>query len=381
MKRKGQEYLVACYSRSLRDHELNYSPTEVEALAIKWALWKAKTLIGFKHVDVYTDHQALKYMIGPMGDFSKQQRTRIARWRAELLEYDITVHYKRGLDNVVADCLSRATVPSSVQEEKEIDYNPIHIRYGDFLQNEPVTFPTPAIHSQLINSGGDEVLPVDLNRKETKAIRINTQGEITYPDGTAEDEKLQEPFSQEHKVKESTTEATKQILATSTWRENMKSVLKRMSEQIDKVEHPIPTSTFKDLWDTILNDKDLFNSAKSPTWTSTNELQHEVLEDGEETFDDQNSVMEKREDIQVSPSTKDDLDWKDSSSIHDDEDSKEDVPRTPFTIHHEEKKLDQAQDHISDKTLSNRFQSTFEGKVSKTFLSPFAQDFRQMQLQ
>ena len=114
------------FSRSLRPHEQNYTPTEVESLAIIWGLYKSKLLIGNRHVGIYTDHQALKYMLGPMADFSKQQRTRIARWRADLLEYDITIHYKRGLDNVVADCFSRGTLPH-MHDEHDPTLTPMHL--------------------------------------------------------------------------------------------------------------------------------------------------------------------------------------------------------------------------------------------------------------
>ena len=81
---------------------MNYSTTEKELLAVIFLLNKFRLyLLGFKSV-VFTDHVVLRYLM------SKQDaKLRLINWILLLQEFDLTIKDKKGVENVVADHLSR----------------------------------------------------------------------------------------------------------------------------------------------------------------------------------------------------------------------------------------------------------------------------------
>lgn len=98
----GTRYPVGFWSRSLLPAERNYSASERECLAVIWAVQILRPYLERKHFTLYTDHSALKWMFD-LVDVSG----RLARWRLRLLEFDFTIKYRKGADNVVADAISR----------------------------------------------------------------------------------------------------------------------------------------------------------------------------------------------------------------------------------------------------------------------------------
>lgn len=104
---------IAYYSRKLADRETRYGITELEALAIHQAVRHfALYLLGSK-TKIWTDHKALTFL-----NTMKNSSPRVARWWAELQQYDMEINYKKGVDNVVADTLSRSPEPvDSAQDQ------------------------------------------------------------------------------------------------------------------------------------------------------------------------------------------------------------------------------------------------------------------------
>ncbi len=93
---------VAFLSHKLSPAERNYSTHEKEQLAIITALreWR-HYLLGTK-ITIETDHLSLKYLqTQPM--LSERQ----ARWQEFLSQFDFTIEYKPGKQNIIADALSR----------------------------------------------------------------------------------------------------------------------------------------------------------------------------------------------------------------------------------------------------------------------------------
>ena len=98
----GAERPIAYISRSLTPVEKNYSTTEKEWLAIVWAFTKFYPYLHGTHVKVETDHQPLIHLIN-----KPDPPNRLLRWAMTLQEYRFTLTYKKGVQNLIAACLSR----------------------------------------------------------------------------------------------------------------------------------------------------------------------------------------------------------------------------------------------------------------------------------
>ncbi|GMF56288.1 unnamed protein product [Phytophthora fragariaefolia] len=100
---EGRERLVSFQSRQLKAAEKNYPVHDKELLAMKYALDKFRVhLLGQKHFVIYTDHASLRTAT-PSPHLSQ----RMAWWLLFFAEYNFTVEYKPGKQNVLADALSR----------------------------------------------------------------------------------------------------------------------------------------------------------------------------------------------------------------------------------------------------------------------------------
>ena len=103
---EGKSKPVYFISRHLRGAEASYSSSELETLAIVWAVERLHQFLYGRPFEVHTDHCALKTVL--MGSMKNSVApARIVRWATRLLPYNFTTHYIRGSTNVVADCLSR----------------------------------------------------------------------------------------------------------------------------------------------------------------------------------------------------------------------------------------------------------------------------------
>ena len=116
-KHENCSRIVAYASRMVNKHEKNYPISELESLAVVYALEKFRSyLIGTKF-KVYTDHLSLCWMFN-----KKKLSPRLTRWALALQEYDFEVVYKSGKQNIDADCLSRnpADQPSEPNLQKDL---------------------------------------------------------------------------------------------------------------------------------------------------------------------------------------------------------------------------------------------------------------------
>ena len=96
---------IAFASRTLLQHEKNYGISELEALAVVWAVKHFKHyLYGYRCI-VFTDHEALKSLLN-----TPQPSGKLARWGMALQELNLRIEYRPGKSNVRADALSRYPV-------------------------------------------------------------------------------------------------------------------------------------------------------------------------------------------------------------------------------------------------------------------------------
>ncbi|CAM8910841.1 unnamed protein product [Rhodiola kirilowii] len=96
-------------SRTLDSAQRNYSTTEKELLAVVFALEKFRSYLLGAKVIVFSDHAAIRYLMK-----KKEAKPRLIRWILLLQEFDVEIRDKKGIENTVADHLSRI-----VREEEE----------------------------------------------------------------------------------------------------------------------------------------------------------------------------------------------------------------------------------------------------------------------
>lgn len=97
-------HVISYASRTLNGAQRNYSTTEKDLFAVVFALDKFRTYILGSPVVIFTDHAALKYLLS-----KKDAKPRLIRWILLLQEFDLIIKDKKGVENVVADHLSRLT--------------------------------------------------------------------------------------------------------------------------------------------------------------------------------------------------------------------------------------------------------------------------------
>ena len=96
---------IAFASRTLQAHEKNYGITELEGLAVIWAVKHFRQYLYGHRCQVYTDHEALKALLNTPHPSGK-----LARWGLVIQEMDLTINYRPGKKNEKADALSRYPV-------------------------------------------------------------------------------------------------------------------------------------------------------------------------------------------------------------------------------------------------------------------------------
>jgi RNase H-like domain found in reverse transcriptase len=100
-KENKKEYAVAYASRSLNKAERNYSTTELECLAVIWAVEHFHQYLGTQHFFLITDHSALQWLK------TTELKGRRARWILRLESYNFTIKHRAGRKHNNADAMSR----------------------------------------------------------------------------------------------------------------------------------------------------------------------------------------------------------------------------------------------------------------------------------
>jgi hypothetical protein len=96
------EHPIYYASRTLHAAERNYTTTERECLAVKWAVTLFRPYLLGRHFIVYTDHSALRWLFTTRDPSSK-----LTRMILLLQDYDFEIIARPGTQNANADALSR----------------------------------------------------------------------------------------------------------------------------------------------------------------------------------------------------------------------------------------------------------------------------------
>ena len=100
LMQKGK--VVSYGLRQLKTHEQNYPTHDLELAAVVFALKLLRFYLNGEKFQVYSDHKSLKYIFT-----QKDLNLRKRKWIEYLEDYDFTLNYHPGKENVVVDALSR----------------------------------------------------------------------------------------------------------------------------------------------------------------------------------------------------------------------------------------------------------------------------------
>jgi hypothetical protein len=114
-ERKEKPIMYA--SRNLKDHETRYSSLEREALGVMFALQEFKAYIHGKEIVVRTDHAPLREALLKLN----HTNNRLQKWATEIMGQNLTIEYKPGRENAVADGLSRKPLTEKEKVKLEQD--------------------------------------------------------------------------------------------------------------------------------------------------------------------------------------------------------------------------------------------------------------------
>lgn len=106
--------IIGYFSKKLTNTQRKYSATEKECLAVLLAIENFRHYIEGSVFTVITDCKSLTWLFSLS---ATSANSRLLRWALKLQSYDFTLQYRKGKDNVLADCLSRITSLSVVDKE------------------------------------------------------------------------------------------------------------------------------------------------------------------------------------------------------------------------------------------------------------------------
>ena len=104
-QREGGKPYVVYYASNLNEAQRNCTTTDKELLAVVYALEKFRAYLVGSDIVIFTDHSILKYLL------TKQDaKARLILWVLLLQEFNLQIKDKKGVENVVADHLSRLII-------------------------------------------------------------------------------------------------------------------------------------------------------------------------------------------------------------------------------------------------------------------------------
>ena len=117
VSKSGEQLPVYFVSRALTSAEKNYSQIDREGLAIVFAVKRLHQFLNGQHFSIQTDHEPFIRILGKNVRLSGTVVAHLQRWAVLLSSYNYSLEHIKGVDNTIADCLSRLPQPVSQEEE------------------------------------------------------------------------------------------------------------------------------------------------------------------------------------------------------------------------------------------------------------------------
>lgn len=128
--------LIAFFSRRLSKLQRNYTTTEKELLTIVECLQQFRNILFGYEINVNSDHKNLVY------EATLSESQRVMRWRLLLEEFGPNIIHIAGVDNIVADTLSRLKSHTVEWDENESTANKVKELFANArVQGIPADFP------------------------------------------------------------------------------------------------------------------------------------------------------------------------------------------------------------------------------------------------
>ena len=170
---------IAYFSTSFTGSQRNWAPVTKEAFALVLAVRHWHVYLSGTEFILRSDHNPLVHLRN-----QKDPRGKFGRWIAELEEYNYTVEYIRGKDNVKADFLSRNPAanpiqPHSLFDEKVFAINSNNTALVDQLKQEQSTDPVISKTKRLIENGET----IDQGRLKRVRNQLRVENDILTKSG------------------------------------------------------------------------------------------------------------------------------------------------------------------------------------------------------
>ena len=97
--------MVYYASKTLNEDKKNYTTIKKELLVVVYALDKFRAYLVGSDIVIFTEHSTMKYLLT-----KKDAKARLIRWILLLQKFSLQIKEKKGVENVMADHLSRLTI-------------------------------------------------------------------------------------------------------------------------------------------------------------------------------------------------------------------------------------------------------------------------------
>ena len=116
----GEWRILQCGSRHVTPAESRYSATEVELLAVVWAVHKAHLYLAGADFELVVDHRPLILILNSKS-LDELPSPRLVRLKEKLALYQLTAVWRPGIEHKIVDCFSRYPVDDPDVDDEQAD--------------------------------------------------------------------------------------------------------------------------------------------------------------------------------------------------------------------------------------------------------------------